>query len=436
MTKSKNILLLLVLYILLCVFSFYRHYKIEPETFRSEIWADRAGFYIYLPSTFIYNFSCDKFPENIDKRTGDGFYLNKEAYKVQTKYTYGVALMQLPFFLIADGISTLSSNSTRDGFSFFYQKSIIFAAVFYLVIGLYLLFLSLKMHFNYKNSSTILTLVLLFFGTNLYYYSIMEVGMSHVYSFFLFSCILYLQTHKARFNNKYFLISLYSLISWLIILIRPTNIIFVSIILIWDIRSLNQIVYKIKDLVDLKIIFILTISFLVVFSPQFIYWNYAFGQYLTYSYGDEGFTSIFSPHVIEVLFAPANGLFPYSLIFILALFGIGLKLKKRTIPGVYLSIVFILICYLTASWHDWRFGCGNGMRNMAEYYSLFSFPLAFSLNRINLINKRLNKWGIYAILGLLVAISFKVNYHYFGCYFADTWDWLDYLRTLLYPIEI
>ena len=121
MNRLKIILILALIYTGLCFLSLYRHKNVELNTFRSEIWADRAGYYVYLPSLFIYNFSSDKFPESIEKQTGNGFSLNKEKDKIITKYTYGVALLQLPFFIIADAFSSVSSVIPRNGFSIYYN---------------------------------------------------------------------------------------------------------------------------------------------------------------------------------------------------------------------------------------------------------------------------------------------------------------------------
>jgi hypothetical protein len=139
--------------------------------------------------------------------------VNKEENRVETKYTYGVALLQLPFFLIADGITVVSGEFPRDGFSYYYQKAINFAAAFYLSLGLFILFLALKVYFNYKNKIVFATLVALFLGTNLYYYGIIETGMSHIYSFFLFSCLIYLVIHKEKFNGNLKFFALLGLIS-------------------------------------------------------------------------------------------------------------------------------------------------------------------------------------------------------------------------------
>ncbi len=433
MTKSNKLILFILIYTCLCFLSIYRHKNIEPNSFRTEIWADRAGYYVYLPSMFIYNFSGKNFPQNIELQTGHGFSLKKD--KLITKYTYGVALLQLPFFIVADILSSASASTSRNGFSIYYQRSIDFASVFYLVLGLYFLFLSLKIYFGYKNKTILITLLLLFFGTNLYYYSIVETGMSHIYSFFLFSCLIYTLTIRYHFKSKYLFFFFLAIISSLIILIRPTNIIFISIIFLFGTKSKQQLIFKIKEFKNLRILLIWIMSVLLVFIPQFIYWKYSNGNYISYSYGDESFTNLLTPKFIEVLFAPNNGLFPYSLVFILILFGMVLNLKKNLFLGLYPLILFIVIWYITASWHDWKFGCGAGMRNIVEYYSLFSFPLCFVTDKILTISNKYYRNLMLAVVSLLVLISLKVNYHYFGCYFTDTWDWTPYINTFMYPFS-
>ena len=434
--KKTHALLLILLFAFFVSLSLYRHKDIDSNSFRTEIWADRAGYYVYLPSTFIYHFSTEKFPKEIEAKTGDGFFLNKGENKIETKYTCGVAMLQLPFFLIADGITLLSSEFPRDGFSYYYQKSIDFAAAFYLSLGLFILFLALKVYFNYKDEIIIATLGAIFLGTNLYYYGIIETGMSHIYSFFLFSCLIYLITHKDKFKNNLKFFALFGFISGLVVLIRPTNFIFLAIPFIWEIGTFKQFSQRIKEFLTPASLASFLIPTFIVFVPQLIYWKYSTGHFLSYTYKDEGFSNALSPKIPEVLFAPNNGLFPYSLVFIVSLIGIVLIWKSRKPLAIYSSIVFLLMVYITASWHDWRFGCGAGMHNMVEYFSLFSFPLAFGINRFFSMQKGIIKLIIFATIGLFIMISFKVNYHYFGCYFSGVWDWSDYIKYLFYPVQV
>jgi hypothetical protein len=135
--------------------------------------------------------------------------------------------------------------------------------------------------------------------------------------------------------------------------------------------------------------------------------------------------------LLQIMGFSLIALFLYS-----CLIGIVLIWKNHKLLGVYSLIVFLFITYITASWHDWRFGCGAGMRNMVEFYSLFSFPLAFTVNKFFLIKKRIIRLFIFALIGLFVIICFKVNYHYFGCYFSGIWDWSDYIKYLFYPVHV
>jgi hypothetical protein len=84
--------------------SLNRHSKSGIQNYHSEIWADKAGYYIYLPAFFIYNFQVDGLPAEIDKKTGNGFIVRDG--KIITKYTYGVALLQAPFFITCQNFAT------------------------------------------------------------------------------------------------------------------------------------------------------------------------------------------------------------------------------------------------------------------------------------------------------------------------------------------
>lgn len=431
--KIRQLSFAFILFLSLCSLSIYRHKKVPLNSFRSEIWADRGGYYVYLPSTFLYKYSSVSFPENIEKLTGEGFKL--DSGKVIIKYTYGVALLESPFYFFAD-FATLLSSRTRDGFSLLYQKAIDIASVFYLVLGLYILFHSLKIYTNYSNKIILTTLAVLFFGTNLYYYSIIEGGMSHIYSFFLFSYVLYLITHKEKFKQKHLYHLSLSLIFALIILIRPTNIIIAIILISWNAGSFKEIILNQRNRITLKVILIWLLSFLIVFLPQLFYWKYAYGSYFSYSYTNEGFTNLFSPKILEVIFSPHNGLLPYSLILIVAILGIMLMIRDKKLSGTILIFTLLLEIFITASWHDWQFGCGCGMRNMVEYYSILSVPLSLFIHKLYSIRQKFVKITAFASIGILVFICFKVNYHYYGCYFGTIWDWHDYLNTFTYPLKI
>ena len=157
---------------ILLFLTFNRHSRSGIQTYHSEIWGDKAGYYVYLPAAFLYSFDAARFPQEIDSLTGNGFQLDREDHRVLTKYTCGVAVMMTPFFLTTHAIASLF-NALNDGFSAPYHRMIDVAAIFYLMAGFLLWYHVLRRYFT--QTVAILTIATLFLGTGLYYYAIDEI---------------------------------------------------------------------------------------------------------------------------------------------------------------------------------------------------------------------------------------------------------------------
>src|SRR5262245_16874595 len=132
--RMQNIALIILCTALLLFLTFNRHSRSGYFNYHSEVWTDKAGYYVYLPAALKFSFNPLSFPDSIDVKTGNGFTLDFENNKVRTKYTYGVALMQLPFYFIADLLCPMLGQKP-DGFSPVYQKMINVAAIFYVMLG-------------------------------------------------------------------------------------------------------------------------------------------------------------------------------------------------------------------------------------------------------------------------------------------------------------
>ena len=228
LTKIVKITILCLLATFLLLESFQRHAGGRSANWEKEIYADKSGYYVYLPALFIYHFDPQKFPQGIVEKTGNGFAF--ENGKIKSKYSYGVSLLLAPFFITTHLIAKVFDLSP-DGFSTIYEKMINVAAVFYLIIGLIFLFRFLKYYF--KEKIIIIGLMFLLFGTNLLYYSVDETGMSQVYSFALFSILLYnfkkftLDPDKKK-QYRYFIIA--SVSTALILLVRNINAVFLPFV--------------------------------------------------------------------------------------------------------------------------------------------------------------------------------------------------------------
>ena len=391
---------------------------------RTNLWADQAGYYVYSPAFFIYGFDAARLPENITAITGDGFSVNENG-KIITRYTSGVAMMQAPVFLAVHLTAGLTGQK-QDGFSGIYHWIPSIAAVLYSFLGMMLLWYYLKFYFNRRVA--FFSILTIFLGTNLLYYTIDATGMSHIYSFFLFSVLLvvsklFFTEHKPQKQTLYFL--LVALTSAMIILVRPTNLAFVGLVFLLDISSWKEFRLRLQKIFRIKYILILVLSLFIVFLPQMLYWKYSSGSYFTDSYEGYGFSNWASPEIIPFLFSPNNGLFPYNPVYFLILAALGYMIWKKNLNGYFILLVFLGLVYVFSSWFIFSFGCGFGSRNFVEYTAVFTLPLGFFYHDVS---KR-SRWIIIFPV-IFVLINLKLLYSYDKCFNSGNWDWKEYVYLL------
>lgn len=420
--RNIKIWILLLLFGFSVFLTLNRHSKSGVQNYHSEIWADKAGYYIYLPSLFIYNFQAEKLPSNIDKKTGNGFSIDDD--KIITKYTYGVALMQSPFFIAGHLLSKLFGYQD-DGFSLIYHKAINISAVVYAFFSFILLYLFLIRYVSKRTS--LYALICIYLGTNILYYSIFETGMSQIYSFFLFTCYIYLAPFVIKQNQKIIFYFLFGLIIGLIIIVRPINIIFLPVFFIFNTLKFSEIQNNISKLT------LVAITSLIVIVPQLIYWKYAYDSYFYYTYGEEGFSNILDPKLLQLWFSTNNGLFVYNPLIILILTGVLFFYRVSPKKSIFIGIYFLFISLVFSSWHDWSYGCSYGCRPFAEYYSIFALPLCFYINKLD--KNIYLKSALLLFLIIFIIYNLKLIFSYDGCWYGGTWDWPELLRLLLSPIK-
>ena len=422
--KIIDLILFPVLFGICLILAWFQNFGEKEFPTPPEIYSDKADYYVYLPATFIYNWDVNKLPKGIDKVTL-GFTLDYEHQKLIVKTTYGVALLVSPFFLVTHAIAEIG-NLKPDGFSDIYQKMTIFPGVFYLVLGLF--FLRKFLSFYFRGALPYITVLLVFAGTNLYYYALDDCLMSHVYSFFLFSTFLFLLKKFLDSEKKPFgLIIWISLVFSIAVLIRPTNILLLLWVVFLDVRTWKEAGARLRLFLKPRYVLIcLAVGFLV-FLPQMFYWKYISGSYMYYSYPGESFSNWKDPRMIAIWFAPLNGLFLYSPLVMLFVVGM-IYMIIRKIPNGYLTaFIFLLISYLFSSWGSWFFGGSFGYRPFVEYYSLFSLPFAYLLDFLyRKKNKFISSAGILLII-LMVYYSLMFATHPFWNT-SSTWAWDDYLK--------
>lgn len=398
----------------------------DEFTYKSEVFADKAGYFVYLPATFIYDFDASKFPKDVDKKTGEGFKLDLKNNKIRTKYTCGIAILASPFFLTNHLYQKLSGKPTS-GFNKSYSKSLNYASVFYLLIGFIFLYSYLKNF--YKKKLIILTLGILFLTSHIFYYSLVDTFMTHVYSFSLFAIFLW-TINKYFSGGKYKYFILLTVLAALITLIRPINIVFLVPIIFLNADSWNEIKVRFISLFTIKNIAVCIIVFLIVFMPQFLYFKYVSGKFLYYSYENESFSNLLTPKIIEVLFSTHNGLLLYTPIFVFVVAGSIILIVKKKLNGYLTLFSFLLMVYISASWWAWAWGCSFSSRPMVDILPVLSISFIAFIQWIIDFKSWLVKFLAVIIIGFMAYWNVKFSANYSRCFMGSEWDWREFNAML------
>jgi len=421
--EISEFVIFFIVFIVVFFHIFFTHNRKNLGQWEYPIWSDAAAYFVYLPATFIYNYDGSKMPENISAMTGDGFSI--ENNKIVTKVAMGVAILQAPFYAFSYLIANIF-NINDNGFGKVYIYGLGVGAAFYFTLGLLFLYLFLK-HI-YPKSVSFITLLLIIFGTNLYYYTYEKFLYSHLYSFFIFSTSLYLIDKLIKTNfKKAIYIALFGIILSLAFLVRYTNPIFIVLMLLFlDIDSWQALKQRLKSIFNFKFISFTAISFIIILIPQMFYWHYLTGNFLYYSYGNEGFNWL-EPKFLEFFFSPNNGAFIYTPLYIIILiYAIIMSIKKEQ-NGLLIFCIFVIASYIFASWWSWSYGCSLGKRPFVELTPIFGICIASLVDKIIQFKKPIISIILSLILLFSTLFSFSLNLHYAGCSFvSDTWDWNEY----------
>jgi hypothetical protein len=123
---------------------------------------------------------------------------------------------------------------------------------------------------------------------------------------------------------------------------------------------------------------------IAVWIPQSFYWHHITGDWLLYSYKDEGFNFWNRPQVLKVLFSPLNGWLIYNPAMVFAIIGLYLLRKGNQYNSWGTGAVFLLSTYLFGSWWCWWFGGAFGLRSYIDILPLLAIPLCYLIRQVML----------------------------------------------------
>jgi hypothetical protein len=361
--------------------------------------SDAKGYYAYLPAVFIYHDLNYRFYYKIERET----YYNPNLYfqylrahnnKTINKYYVGTAICLMPFFLAGHAI-TLVTELPADGYSYYYTLMVHIGALFYLMLALFGLRKLLRT-FAIDEKTIAWVLIAIVFGTNLFYYVVTEFAMSHVYSFTAITWFSFtIRKYFLSMAHKYLFYS--ALLLGIITLIRPINILIVlSLPFLAD--SPRQLISGLKNILTKSWVSILAVfSFLLIISIQFIIYKLSTGQFLIYSYKEEGF-NFMNPQIWNFLFSYKKGMFVYTPILLLSLVGFIYYFRKSRYRFFALSGFLFILIYIFSSWHMWYYGGSFSQRVMVEFYAFFAILLATAIQQVKSMKARRIFLGLTILL--------------------------------------
>lgn len=378
MKHSRFSLIICVLAILYTGLIYYP--KWEKQGTEATISWDVSGYYMYLPAFFVYQDAkkCG-FKDSIIRKyypTPDfqqAFQHTSGNYVM--KYSSGQAVMMLPFFFAGHLFAKMSSYST-DGFSYPYQLAIGLGMLIYAFIGLWYLRKVLLIYFS--DTVTALTIAAVVLASNYFNYAAIDGAMTHNTLFTIYSIILYTTIKFTQYPSFKKAIPIGALCG-LAVLIRPTEVIIILIPALWGIQKFKE--FKERIIANWRYYIVMAAVFFLVTTIQPIYWKWATGDWIVYSYQDQGFNFL-KPYLWKGIFDFRSGWLIYSPIFFLTIPGLYYLFlqHKKIFPLLLLfSIVFIYICF---SWDQWWYGGSLGARAMVQCYPVLAFSIAAFFQRI------------------------------------------------------
>jgi len=340
---------------------------------------DTAGYYLYLPATFIYKDIRLKDYNRVDSLRNkygfsDTFYQiyksPKDGYYI--KYTMGSAFLYSPFFAAGHVMAKLT-GAPADGFSRPYQNAMLIGCLLYAFLSI-LMMRKILLHF-FSDKVTAFTMLCIVAGTNLYFILSMDNLQIHAVLFLLYSCLIW---QSIRFHSKpgYLNAALMGLFAGLIILTRPTDIVSWLIPIFWGVNSPSVLWEKIKSNFSYFLVFGIIAA--GCFFPQMFYWKLSAGEWFFNSYNNAGEgLDLKSPHTIPFLFSYRKGWLVYTPMAIFCILGIFFARKKKPALFFPLLVYFLLNLWLISSWTCWWYAGSFSSRAMVQSYAIMMIPLGF-----------------------------------------------------------
>lgn len=379
----------------------------KPSLWYQVISWDVFGYYLYLPALFIHgDIALDDPTWSVD--LFDRYRPSATFYQINVletggralKYPIGLAVLWAPFFFIGHLIAGVM-GLPQDGMSPPYHAALVTGSWIYLFIGLHWLRKVLLRYFS--GQVTAITILLVGIGSNVLYMSIRDPLMPHLFLFTIYIGVIWytvLWVNEKRVNDLYMV----AVLIGLAFLIRRTELILILIPILWGQGSFNakQIIKSWRPY--RRQLIISTAIIAVIFLPQMIYCSIATGSLFCDGYTNVGEgLDLHRPHLFEILFSFRKGLFIYTPIMGIALFGCVPLLRRYRSMAIPIIVFLVVYFWVVSSWTIWWYADSFGNRGIVQAYAIMALPLAALIAWI--LEKRIRKILFGALTVFFVALN-------------------------------
>lgn len=385
-------------FLMMCSIIWVYHVKVLNAP---KVYSDGFGYFAYLPAVLYGDFSFSFIEKGGWEHT---LKLVEASGGLVNKYPVGVAILESPFFFAAHLISlfrdALTGSVTATGYSNLYQYMILFGGVCYWILGTVLLYLLLTKYLGFSRKVSLLSCMIITYGTNLFHYASYDACFSHVYSYFLFCAFLYYlcwyEERDAGDRNKWWQTCIFGLLAGLIFMCRNTNILFVLTYVFYGVRDWQTLKVRTLKILQPRRVIPIVLTGCVTILPQLLYWRVATGHWIAYSYGEEAFYWL-APQLANFLFSVRKGLFFWSPILFLAVVGMIVSYRTRGKLYTGLLLFFAVIVYVSSAWWAWHYGGSFGQRVAVDFMCLFAVFIAELLHGLEERKRQRGRDGKYKL---------------------------------------
>lgn len=337
----------------------------------------------------------------------------------------GTALLWAPFYVAADiGVMVtgwFGSEVPRDGYSWPYIWAVSLGSLFWGTLGLFLTYRICR-EFADAAASTA-ALVGIWFATPVVFYLYITPPMAHANSLFAVSLFLFiwLHTRDERQVREWAVLGvaagimvLVRELNWLLLLVPAVDELFEA----WDAYR----VARVESALDGRGLaatwwgrfgprasgwVAMAIPLFLLLLPQLFVYRALHGTFGPTPFVVDKF-SAYPVHAVEVLFSGFHGLFSWSPITLLGVFGL-LPLARRNLRvAIALFVVFAVEVAVIGSYDTWWGGASFGARRFINCMPIFAVGLAVLIDGMREPGRRF----VTALIAVLIIWNFGLAVQY------------------------